>query len=95
MMNVVNIMMSFSSIKRETQETFNDSVKELVRIVKVHSEWIGKAFALVEDEKGNIVEKEIFQVFYEYNEETETDELTLWYDEKLMKSLGLSKVKID
>lgn len=95
MMNVVNIVMSFSSIKRETQETFDDSVKELVRIVKAHNEWIGKAFALVEDEKGNIVEKEVFLVTYEYNEETDTDVLNLWYDEKLMKSLGLSKVKID
>lgn len=95
MMNVVNIVMSFSSIKRETQETFDDSVKELVRIVKAHNEWIGKAFALVEDEKGNIVEKEVFIVAYEYNEETETDVLNLWYDEKLMKTLDLSKVKID
>lgn len=95
MMNVVNIVMSFSSIKRETQETFDDSVKELVRIVKAHNERIGKAFALVEDEKGNIVEKEVFIVAYEYNEETETDVLNLWYDEKLMKTLGLSKVKID
>ena len=34
MMNNVNMMLSFSDIKKDTQETFNESVKELVSIVK-------------------------------------------------------------
>lgn len=95
MMNNVNMMLSFSDIKKDTQKTFNESVKELVSIVKRHHEWTGTIFALVSDKNGNIEEKPIFQVFYEYNEETEVDELILWYDDELVKKVGISKPKID
>lgn len=95
MMNNVNMMLSFSDIKKDTQETFNESVKELFSIVKRHNEWIGTIFALVSGKNGNIEENPIFQVFYEYNEETEVDELILWYDDELVKKVGISKPKID
>ncbi len=95
MMNNVNMMLSFSDIKKDTQETFNESVNELVSIVKRHNEWIGTIFALVSGKNGNIEENPIFQVFYEYNEETEVDELILWYDDELVKKVGISKPKID
>lgn len=95
MMNNVNMMLSFSDIKKDTQETFNESVNELVSIVKRHNEWIGTIFALVSGKNGNIEEKPIFQIFYEYNEETEVDELILWYDDELVKKVDISKPKID
>lgn len=95
MKNKVNIMLSFSGIKIDTQETFNKSVKELVDIVKRHNEWIGTIFAWVSGKNGNIEEKPIFQVFYEYNEETEADELILWYDDELVKKVGISKPNIN
>ena len=63
MTNKVNIMLSFSGINIDTQETFNKSVKELVDIVKRHHEWIGTIFAWVSGKNGNIEEKPIFQVF--------------------------------
>ena len=46
MINNVNMMLSFSDIKKDTQETFNESVNELVSIVKRHNELIGTIFAL-------------------------------------------------
>lgn len=96
MMNAVNICVALSDNKSESQKSFEDSVTELVNIIKRHNEWIGSAVVLVNNEKnGKIEEKVIFQAVYDYNEETEDEEFTTWYNDELMEKLGLDKVNIN
>lgn len=96
MMNTINICVALSDNKSESQKSLDDSIRELSSIVKRHAEWIGSSVVLINNEKnGKVEEKVIFQALYDYNEETEDEEFTTWYDDQLMEKLNLNKISVD